>query len=187
MQCHTRLKRELKSLSESPPPNVSCWLNEDSLNTLTASPIRAQLRLNHGKNLLYVLEIIGPPSTPYEKGVFTLHIAIPDRYPFEPPRIRFTTPIYHPNIDDAGRICLDLLKMPPNGAWKPAVNIAGLLSSIFLLMSDPNPDDGLMFDIARQYKTDKGAFTRKAREWTQRHAMKETSDDEPQSKCPRLD
>ncbi|XP_065831657.1 ubiquitin-conjugating enzyme E2 T-like [Oscarella lobularis] len=168
MQCHTRLKRELKSLSESPPPNVSCWLNEDSLNTLTA-------------------KIIGPPSTPYEKGVFTLHIAIPDRYPFEPPRIRFTTPIYHPNIDDAGRICLDLLKMPPNGAWKPAVNIAGLLSSIFLLMSDPNPDDGLMFDIARQYKTDKGAFTRKAREWTQRHAMKETSDDEPQSKCPRLD
>ena len=35
------------------------------------------------------------------------------RYPFEPPCFKFVTPIYHPNIDTAGRICLDLLKMPP--------------------------------------------------------------------------
>jgi ubiquitin-protein ligase len=31
----------------------------------------------------------------------------------EPPKMQFITPIYHPNVDDAGRICLDLLKMPP--------------------------------------------------------------------------
>lgn len=35
------------------------------------------------------------------------------RYPFEPPSVRFVTPIFHPNIDTSGRICLDTLKMPP--------------------------------------------------------------------------
>ena len=58
-------------------------------------------------------EIEGPADSPYEGGRFRLEVSIPSRYPFEPPSVRFLTPIYHPNIDSAGRICLDLLNMPP--------------------------------------------------------------------------
>lgn len=60
------------------------------------------------------LEITGPENSPYEGGIFELDLSITDRYPFEPPKLRFITPIYHPNIDSTGRICLDLLKMPPS-------------------------------------------------------------------------
>lgn len=129
-------------------------------------------------------------STSY---MFSLHSSRTDmlffslRYPFEPPKIRFLTPIYHPNIDNSGRICHDALKLPPKvirdfqyiinslfqhhymvdtilyilhvvlslylfdfffqGAWKPSLNISTVLTSIQLLMAEPNPDDPLMADI----------------------------------------
>ena len=89
-----RLAKEIKMLEFNPPPGVSAWPVEDSLIHLHA-------------------DVQGPTDSPYEGGVFRLDVQIPSRYPNEPPQIRFHTPIYHPNIDSGGRICLDALKMPP--------------------------------------------------------------------------
>lgn len=56
------------------------------------------------------LVITGPQDTPYENGHFKLNIEIPQNYPYDPPIMRFDTRVYHPNIDEEGRICLDSLK-----------------------------------------------------------------------------
>ncbi|XP_055966798.1 ubiquitin-conjugating enzyme E2 T isoform X2 [Sorex fumeus] len=125
-----------------------------------------------------LVEIIGGINTPYEKGVFKLEVNVPERYPFEPPQIRFLTPIYHPNIDSAGRICLDVLKLPPKGAWRPSLNISTLLTSIQLLMSEPNPDDPLMADISAEFKYNKPVFLKNAREWTEKHARQKVDEKE---------
>ncbi|XP_015856500.1 ubiquitin-conjugating enzyme E2 T isoform X2 [Peromyscus maniculatus bairdii] len=125
-----------------------------------------------------LVEILGGANTPYEKGVFTLEVILPDRYPFEPPQIRFLTPIYHPNIDSNGRICLDVLKLPPKGAWRPSLNIATVLTSIQLLMAEPNPDDPLMADISSEFKYNKIAFLKNARQWTETHARQKQKADE---------
>ena len=73
-------------------------------------------------------------------------------YPFEPPLIKFITKVYHPNIDNtSGAICMDLLKMPPKGNWRPAINLSSLLTSVQLLLGDPNPNDPLDADIVKYF------------------------------------
>jgi ubiquitin-conjugating enzyme E2 D len=64
--------------------------------------------------------IMGPPDSPYQGGVFFLTIHFPSDYPFKPPKIAFTTRIYHPNINSNGSICLDILR----SQWSPALTIS---------------------------------------------------------------
>jgi hypothetical protein len=87
------------------------------------------------------------------------------------PKVRFLTPVYHPNIDSEGRICLNLLKMPPKGVWTPAYDVAAVLSGVQILLAQPNPDDPLMTDITDEYRTNHELFLRKAREYTIQHAV----------------
>jgi ubiquitin-conjugating enzyme E2 T len=63
------------------------------------------------------------------------------------------TPVYHPNVDTAGRICLDVLKMPPKGAWRPSLTLATVLAAVQQLLGEANPDDALMHDLVRAAHT----------------------------------
>uniref|UniRef100_A0A673I2F8 E2 ubiquitin-conjugating enzyme n=1 Tax=Sinocyclocheilus rhinocerous TaxID=307959 RepID=A0A673I2F8_9TELE len=95
--------------------------------------------------------IMGPSDSPYQGGVFFLTIHFPTDYPFKPPKVAFTTKIYHPNINSNGSICLDILR----SQWSPALTVSKVLLSICSLLCDPNPDDPLVPDIAHIYKSDK--------------------------------
>ena len=86
----SRMGKEIERLKKEPPYGVTCRPKDGRLNHLE-------------------VKLLGGESTPYEGGVFDLEIKIPNRCPFEPPHIQFLTKIYHPNIDTAGRICLDIL------------------------------------------------------------------------------
>ncbi|KAL7600903.1 hypothetical protein Lser_V15G24123 [Lactuca serriola] len=158
-----RMQKEVKLLLTDPPPGASFpHLSPTSdLSSFSLTAIDAQIQ--------------GPEDTVYEKGVFKIKIQIPERYPFQPPIVTFATPIYHPNIDTGGRICLDILNLPPKGAWQPSLNISTVLTSIGLLLSEPNPDDGLMCEASKEYKYNKQVFDQKARSMTEKYAKSDTS------------
>ena len=147
MSTLNRIQKELQEITNNPPYNCSAGLIDDNLYNWTSS-------------------IIGPDSSPYKGGIFKLEINFPEDYPFNPPKIRFVTKIYHCNINTSGGICLDILK----DQWSPALTISKILLSICSLMDDPNPNDPLMPEIANLYKKDKESHDKKAMSYTSKYA-----------------
>jgi ubiquitin-protein ligase len=115
-------------------------------------------------------DIYGPQDTPYANAKFKIDIAIPDTYPNVPPLIKFVTKVFHPNIDKTGQICLNILRAPPNGDWKPCINLPKVVLSVHSLLSDPNPMDPLNTEAGNMYKADPVMFFSTAREWTTSYA-----------------
>jgi len=114
----------------------------------------------------FFVKIHGPSNTPYEGGVFNAELLLTDEYPMNPPKVVFNTKIYHPNIDNLGRICLDILK----DKWSPALQIRSVLLSIQALLSSPNPDDPLNNEAANQWKNDEAGALKKAKDFTSLYA-----------------
>ena len=143
-----RIMKEMQDMEKSPVDNC------------TAGPVNAE-------NLyLWRGTIIGPEKSPYEGGLFQLEITFPNEYPFKPPKVIFLTKVYHPNINSTGGICLDILK----DAWVPSLTIGKVLLSISSLLTDANPKDPLVPEIAEMYVRDRQQFDRIAREYTQQYA-----------------
>ncbi|KAJ2237851.1 Ubiquitin-conjugating enzyme E2 4 [Coemansia sp. RSA 1722] len=141
-----RINKELKDFQRDPPSSCSAGPVADDLFHWQAT-------------------ILGPTDSPYQNGVFFLSIHFPTDYPFKPPKVSFTTPIYHPNINSNGSICLDILK----DQWSPALTISKVLLSICSILTDPNPDDPLVPEIAHIYKTDRPRYNKTAMEWTTKY------------------
>ncbi|KAJ2481324.1 hypothetical protein IWW56_001851 [Coemansia sp. RSA 2131] len=163
-----RLMKEFRMLQSELPPGIVCTPQHESLTR-------------------YEAQINGPPDTPYTNGRFLLDIVLPPRYPLEPPSIKFRTRVYHPNIDDFGNICLEVLKTGKKGCWSPQWTVGKVLVALSVLLESPNPSDPLMPEIADQITNDYKAFVETAREWTKVHAMAYGDDPEEYVRASQLE
>ena len=145
-----RIHNEHKEMIKNPPANCSAGPVSDS------------------DIFSWNATIMGPDNSPYQGGIFYLKIDFPSDYPFKPPKVRFTTKIYHCNINATGGICLDILK----DEWSPALTISQVLLSICSLMDDANPNDPLVSEIADLLQKNKPLHDANAREWTIKYATK---------------
>eukprot|EP01121_Diplochlamys_sp_Union-15-3_P019201 TRINITY_DN717_c0_g2_i1.p1 TRINITY_DN717_c0_g2~~TRINITY_DN717_c0_g2_i1.p1 ORF type:complete len:158 (+),score=27.55 TRINITY_DN717_c0_g2_i1:62-535(+) len=115
-----RLQSELMSLMMNATAGVSAFPEADNL-------------------FKWVGTITGASGTVYEGLKFKLSIEFPLNYPFSPPVVLFDTPCFHPNVDQYGNICLDILK----DKWSAIYNVGTILLSIQSLLGEPNNDSPL--------------------------------------------
>lgn len=163
MAADLRLKKELAEVSKENDPSgvIAIPFSESDIRHLKGT-------------------IRGASGTPYENGVFEIDIVIPTQYPFEPPRMKFITKIWHPNISSqTGAICLDILK----DQWSPALTIKTALLSLQALLCAPEPGDPQDAQVARMYLDDQEEFKKTAKHWTETYANEKGKDVAVQKVC----
>ncbi|KAN0053211.1 hypothetical protein ACTA71_009660 [Dictyostelium dimigraforme] len=115
-----RLQSELMNLMMGPSPGISAFPDGDNIFN-------------------WIGTIQGAKDTVYEQMEFKMSLKFPTDYPYKPPTVKFETQCFHPNVDNNGNICLDILK----DKWSPVYNVRSLLISIQSLLGEPNNESPL--------------------------------------------
>ena len=128
-------------------------MSRDAPEGITASP--------DGDDIMqWTCIIFGPDDTIWEGGIFQLKMVFSEEYPIKPPTVVFITKMFHPNIYVNGNICLDILKEN----WSPTYDVIAILSSIQLLLNEPNPQSPANGEAADLFVRNKREYDRRVRE-----------------------
>ncbi|KAK9811384.1 hypothetical protein WJX72_002972 [[Myrmecia] bisecta] len=141
-----RLLSDLKAISQSPPEGCSASpTSEENLMVWTAT-------------------IFGPDDSPWEGGIFSLRIIFSENYPDKPPKVRFTSEMFHPNVYSDGTLCMDIIQ----DQWSPCHNICTILTSVQSLLTDPNCASPANPDAAQLFQNSRGEYNKRVRRIAQR-------------------
>ena len=150
-----RLLAEYREMVRNPPVGI------------TAGPIHEETSLYEWEAL-----IVGPEGTCFENGCFHAKLSFPADYPLNPPKMVFTTPIWHPNIYEDGKVCISILHAPGEDAfgyekseerWSPVQSIEKILISVMSMLSAPNDESPANIDAAKMWREDRQAYEEKVR------------------------
>ena len=143
-QTHRRLQKELLQIikQESPPRGIFLF-PKDPMDLFVWDAL-----------------IEGPSNSVYADLKFKLEVSIPKDYPFKLPNVIFVTKTFHPNVDNVGNICLDILKEN----WSAVYNITQIMISLQVLLEHPNNESPLNVEAANLWH-DKVKYQNKVKEW----------------------
>ncbi|KFY28500.1 hypothetical protein V493_02898 [Pseudogymnoascus sp. VKM F-4281 (FW-2241)] len=102
---------------------------------------------------------IDPDEGMYKGGRFHFSFAINQNFPHDPPKVKCTQKIYHPNIDLEGNVCLNILRED----WKPVLNLNAVIVGLQFLFLEPNASDPLNKEAAEDLRSNREGFKRNVR------------------------
>lgn len=110
-----------------------------------ALPDNCKIALADESNLMEFRITVCPDAGYWKGSSFTFKFKVPDNYPHQPPKVVCETPVYHPNIDLNGAVCLNILK----DDWRPILNTQNIVHGLIFLFLEPNPADPLNHKAAQ--------------------------------------
>ena len=124
---------------------------------------------NESNFLLWDFTLIGPPETFFEGGIFKGTINFPKEYPNKPPKLIFTSNMYHPNIYSNGSVCISILHEgvdqygyeSVNERWNPSQSVSTVLMSILSMLGYPNFDSPANVDASKEWKDSVDTYKKK--------------------------
>jgi len=146
------LMKQLKELNKNPVEGFSAGLKDDS------DPFKWEIM------------IMGPPDTPYEGGFFQAEMNFPHEYPNLPPKLKFTSEFYHPNVYADGTVCISILHAPgedqfgyeqASERWLPIHSVESILVSVISMISSPNLDSPANIDAGKMMRDDPTEYRKK--------------------------
>jgi len=123
--------------------------------------------------------IFGPPGSLYEGGIFNARLSFPSDFPIAPPKMKFVTSMYHPNIFSDGNVCISILHPPGDDEygfelaserWLPTRSIESIIISVIVLLSQdiPNTDSPANVDAAKDARENPELYKKKVRRLVRR-------------------
>ncbi|KAF9377200.1 ubiquitin-conjugating enzyme E2 G1 [Podila verticillata] len=155
------LQRQLRELNKHPVEGFSAGLVDD-------------------KNVFeWEIMIMGPQDTLYEGGFFRAIMTFPKDYPLMPPKLKFTTDMYHPNVYPEGEVCISILHPPgedkwgyeqASERWLPVHTVETILVSVISMLSSPNDESPANIEAAKEWRDDYPSYKKKVLRLTRRSA-----------------
>lgn len=146
------LKKQLQELNKNPVEGFSAGVIDDS------------------DIYKWEVMVIGPPDTPYEGGFFKSHLVFPKDYPVKPPKLKFMSEIWHPNIDKDGLVCISTLHEAGDDRygyeqaserWLPVHTVETIMLSVISMLSDPNDESPANVDAAVEWRNEYPSFRKR--------------------------
>ena len=106
--------------------------------------------------------LIGPPDSPFEGGIFKCELTFTSTYPNKPPKFKFISNLFHPNIYIDGNVCISILHEGTDEwgyehiseRWKPSHSVDSVLMSVLSMLTNPNFDSPANIDASIMWRND---------------------------------